>query len=118
MLSATTIVGHLAKAPELRQTPTGKDVTTLRVGVNDHRALGGQPRFFNIDVWEDQAHHAVKHLVKGQQVAAEGFVDAETYVHRETGEIRIAWKLQRARVEWGHRPKDPNAGPDSDEPAF
>jgi single-stranded DNA-binding protein len=102
MLSATTITGRLAQAPQLRQTPTGKDVTTLHVAVSDHR-LGDQPRYIDIDQWEQAAHHAIEHLTVGQEIAAEGLLDARPYT-TDTGELRIGWSLARPRVEWGAKP--------------
>lgn len=102
MLSTTTITGRLAKAPELRQTPTGKDVTTLRVAVSDHR-LDGETRYVDIDQWEQAAHHACEHLTIGQEIAAEGLLDARPYVS-DSGELRVGWTLLRPRVEWGSKP--------------
>jgi single-strand DNA-binding protein len=128
MLSNTTIVGHLTADPEVRSTPNGKRVATLRVAVNDFR-LGDEPRFIDVDQWEDAADRAAKHLVKGQQIAAEGLLDARAFVPKDGGDPRIGWGLIRARVEWGHRPKgNPNfdangeptdhAAPREGEPAF
>ena len=37
MLSSTTITGRLATAPELRSTPSGKAVATLRVDDHEDR---------------------------------------------------------------------------------
>lgn len=102
MLSTTTITGRLAQAPQVRQTTGGKDVTTLRVAVSDHR-LGEQTRYIDIDQWEQAAHHATEHLTIGQEIAAEGLLDARAYT-TDTGEPRIAWTLLRPRVEWGAKP--------------
>jgi len=102
MLSPTTMTGRLARAPQLRQTPGGKDVTTLRVAVSDHR-LGDQTRYVDIDQWEQAAHHAVEHLTLGQEIAAEGLLDARPYT-TEAGELRVGWSLLRPRVEWGSKP--------------
>jgi single-stranded DNA-binding protein len=102
MLSTTTITGRLTHAPELRQTTGGKDVTTLRVALSDHR-LDGETRFIDIDQWEQAAHHAVDHLTVGQEIAAEGLLDARPYV-TDAGEARVGWVLLRPRVEWGSKP--------------
>lgn len=102
MLSNTTITGRLATAPELRSTPAGKAVATLRVAVSDHR-LGEQPRYVDVDQWDDAAQRAVDHLVLGQEIAAEGLLDARPYTTHD-GELRIGWTLLRPRVEWGSKP--------------
>lgn len=102
MLSTTTITGRLAQAPQLRQTPSGKDVTTLHVAVSDHR-FGDQPRYVDIDQWEQAAHHACEHLTVGQEIAAEGLFDARPYI-TDGGDLRVRWMLLGPRVEWGSKP--------------
>lgn len=102
MLSTTTITGRLTHAPELRQTPSGKDVTTLRVAVSDHR-LGDETRYVDIDQWDQAAHHAAEHLTVGQEIAAEGLLDARPYT-TDTGQLRVGWTMLRPRVEWGSKP--------------
>lgn len=101
MLSTTTITGRLTQAPQLRQTPGGKTVATLRVAVSDHRL--DQTRFVDIDQWDQAAHHACDHLTVGQEIAAEGLLDARPYA-TDTGDLRIGWTLLRPRVEWGPKP--------------
>lgn len=102
MLSTTTITGRLATQPQLRETPTGKSVTTLRVAVSDHR-LGEHPRYVDVDQWGDAAERAAEHLTLGQEVAAEGLLDARPYT-TDGGEVHIGWTLVRPRVEWGSKP--------------
>lgn len=102
MLSTTTIVGRLTEAPQLRETPKGQRVATLRVAVNDHR-LGKEPRFVDIDQWDDVATNAAAHLVRGQQIAADGLLNAHAY-KTDDGNLHIGWTLTRARVEWGPKP--------------
>jgi single-strand DNA-binding protein len=101
MLSTTTITGRLTATPELRQSPTGKDVTTLRVAVSDHR-LGDETRYVDIDQWDHAAQHA-QYLTVGQEIAAEGLLDAHLFT-TSGGELRVGWTLLRSRVEWGRKP--------------
>lgn len=101
MFGSTTISGHLTRTPQLTQSATGKLVTTLCVAVDDHR-LGDDVRYVDIDQWEDAAAPAAEHLVQGQQITAEGLVDAVPYLR--DGETRIQWRLKGARVQWGGRP--------------
>lgn len=102
MLSTTTITGRLTQAPELRQTPTGKDVTTLRVAVSDHRLAEGT-RYVDIDQWEQAAQDAAEHLTVGREIVAEGLLDARPYCTAD-GDLRVGWTLLRPRVEWGSKP--------------
>jgi single-stranded DNA-binding protein len=102
MLSTTTITGRLTATPQLRQSSTGKDVTALRVAVSDHR-LGDETRYVDIAQWDRAAHYACAHLTVGQEIAAEGLLDARPY-SIDGGELRIDWTLLRPRVEWGSKP--------------
>lgn len=104
MLSTTTITGHLTQAPALRQTPTVKTVTTLRVAVDDHRHLADSPRYVDVDQWEDAATAAVEHPVRGQQITAEGILDARANTD-QGGQLQAGWILKAARTDWDARPK-------------
>lgn len=104
MLSTTTITGHLTQTPQLRQTPTGKTVTTLRIAVNDHQHLKSEVRYIDVDQWDQAATAAVEHLVKGQQLTAEGLLDARAYLDKDH-QPQIGWTLRSARTEWGARPQ-------------
>jgi single-stranded DNA-binding protein len=112
MQSTTTISGNLAEKPLLRRARNEKYVSTLRVAVNDHR-LGDEPRYVDVDQWEGAAVHAVEHLVKGQHVVAEGLLDAEPYTKND-GALAIGWRLKRAHVEWGAKPRNFTEDPSVD----
>lgn len=106
MQSQITIVGRLAAAPEIRRTRSDKKVTTLRVLVDDFR-LGNDPIAWEVDQWEDAADNAVKHLVKGQEISAEGHVDVRVW-KTESGEPRATRKLERGVVFYGPKPRNHN----------
>lgn len=101
MLSNTTIVGRLTASPEIRTTPNGKRVVTLRVAVDDYRL--GETRFFDIDQWDDAADRAALHLVQGQQITAEGLIHARAWTPA-AGAPSVAWSMAKARIEWGPKP--------------
>jgi single-strand DNA-binding protein len=72
-----TLVGNLTDDPELRYTPSGVAVTHFRLAV-DQRVWdtdgwkAGEPSFFRINVWRDQAEHASKSLGKGARCVVVG----------------------------------------------
>jgi single-stranded DNA-binding protein len=107
MLGTTTTSGHLIDTPQIRQTRDGEIVTTLRVAINDHR-LGDQPRYIDIDQWDDAAHRAADHPIEGRQITAEGLLEAEPYLHTD-GQLRVGWRLLRPTGGMGSRP--PSARP-------
>ncbi len=77
-INRVTIVGNLTRDPELRALPSGGNVCSLRVAVNERRKDGatGQwtdaPNFFNVTIFGNSADNAAKFLSKGRQVAVDG----------------------------------------------
>ena len=79
-INRVTITGNLTTDPELRHTPTGTAVCTLRVAVNGRRKdQSGQwvdkPNYFNITVWGAQGENCSNYLSKGRPVAVDGRLD-------------------------------------------
>ncbi|MDX8153400.1 single-stranded DNA-binding protein [Patulibacter brassicae] len=107
MQSNTTISGYLGQTPEVRETPGGHKVATVRVAVNDRR-LSDQALWFSVDQWDDAAERAAKFLVKGQHVVAEGLQRAEIYTDRH-GQPRLDLRLLRAYIDYGPRPTSTEA---------
>ncbi len=62
------LIGRLVSAPELRETASGKHVTTVRVAIN------GKARadFFDVVLWGQLADFATSYLAKGRLVYVEG----------------------------------------------
>lgn len=104
MQSNVTITGYLGRTPEVRETPSGKRVASVRIAINDRR-LGDEARWVAVDQWDDAADRAAKYLVRGQHVTAEGLLDAEIYTDRN-GNAQLAWRLRRGYIEYGPKPLD------------
>ena len=72
-MNSVSLIANLTADPELRTTPSGKSVTTLRVAYNDPFAgPDSSPEFFNVEVWGTQAENAVAHLTRGREIGIEG----------------------------------------------
>lgn len=75
-MNSVSIVGRLTRDPELRTTPSGTDVCSLRVAVDragskqDDGSIGAG--FFDVTLWGKTAQIASEHLSKGRQVAISG----------------------------------------------
>jgi single-strand DNA-binding protein len=79
-INRVTITGNLTMEPELRHTPSGTAVCTLRVAVNGRRKdQSGQwvdkPNYFNVTVWGAQGENCNNYLSKGRPVAVDGRLD-------------------------------------------
>ena len=64
-MNTTTITGRLTADPELRFTPGGTAVTTLRVANNDRDE---HPVFVTVTTFDKLAQVVADHLVKGRRV--------------------------------------------------
>lgn len=77
-INRAIITGNLTKDPELRSTPSGTSVCTLRVAVNSRRkdAESGEwidkPNYFDVTVWGAQAENCSQYLSKGRPIAVDG----------------------------------------------
>ena len=76
-LNRVVVVGNLTRDPELRHTPSGTAVCSLRVAVNSRRKdQTGQwvdkPNYFNVSVFGQQGENCAQYLAKGRPVAVDG----------------------------------------------
>ncbi len=79
-INRVTITGNLTSDPELRHTPSGTAVCSLRVAVNGRRKdQSGQwvdkPNYFNVIVWGAQGENCSNYLSRGRPVAVDGRLD-------------------------------------------
>ena len=76
-INRVVLVGNLTRDPELRHTPSGNPVCSLRLAVNTRRKdESGQwtdkPNYFDITVWGQQGENCAQYLSKGRPVAIDG----------------------------------------------
>ena len=77
-INRVVLVGNLTRDPELRHTPSGMAVCSLRIAVNTRRkdnATGQwteKPNYFDVTVWGNQAESCSQYLSKGRPVAIDG----------------------------------------------
>ena len=67
-VNQVTLIGRLVAAPELRETASGKHVTTVRVATNGK----SHAEFHDVVLWGQLADFACQYLGKGRLVYIEG----------------------------------------------
>lgn len=84
------VAGNLTRDPELRYTPSGKAVASLRVAVServrDPRSgewTDGETVYYNITCWGQLAENCAEHLAKGFLITANGRWEEQTWEDRE-----------------------------------
>ena len=96
-INRVALVGNLTRDPELRHTPGGTPVCSLRLAVNSRRRdESGQwvdkPNYFSISVFGNQAESCTQYLSKGRPVAIDGRLEwrewqAQDGAKRESVEV-------------------------------
>jgi single-strand DNA-binding protein len=79
-INRVVLVGNLTKDPELRHTPGGTPVCSLRVAVNSRRRDESgnwvdKPNYFDVSVFGNQAESCAQYLSKGRPVGIDGRLD-------------------------------------------
>jgi single-strand DNA-binding protein len=123
-INRVVLVGNLTRDPELRHTPSGMAVCSLRIAVNTRRKDSStgewteKPNYFDITVWGNQGESCAQYLAKGRPVAVDGRLewrewDAQDGTKRPAVEI-IADSVQflgsRGDGEGGGQPQFVPAG--------
>jgi single-strand DNA-binding protein len=97
-INRVVLVGNLTRDPELRHTPSGTAVCSLRLAVNTRRKDGAtgewteKPNYFDITVWGNQGESCAQYLSKGRPVAVDGRLewrewDAQDGTKRQAVEV-------------------------------
>ena len=117
-MNKVILMGRLARDPELRTTPTGRQVANMTIAVNRRisraNAQAGQQTadFINLVAWERTAEFADKYLNKGSQILIEGRMQTRSY-EAQDGSKRYVTEVNVDQIEFaGSRPQG-DAGTDS-----
>lgn len=98
------LVGNLTKDPELRYTPQGTAVVTLRIAVNTpFKDKTGQLQkdtcFINVVVWAQMAEVCNQYLQKGRGVFVEGRLQSRSWQTND-GQNRSIIEVRAVRVQF------------------
>lgn len=109
-MNSVVLIGNLTRDPELRYTPSGIPVCTLRLAVSrnfPNQQGEVEADYFNVVVWRNQAEKCAEYLTKGRQVAVTGRLQSRSWEgadgqKRSTIEIvadRVVFLGRRDRAE-------------------
>lgn len=89
-INRVVLVGNLTRDPELRHTPSGTAVCSLRLAVNTRRKdETGQwvdkPNYFDVTVWGAQGERCAQYLTKGRPVAIDGRLEWREWESQDGG---------------------------------
>ena len=91
-MNKAILIGRLTKDPELRTTPTGRNVCQFSVAVSRNFTNANGEReadFINCVVWDKQAENLVKYQKKGNQIAVEGRIQTRNYDDKDGKKVYV-----------------------------
>ena len=88
-MNQLTIIGNVTKDADVRTTPTGVDVCSFSVAVNEKSKKDKEDTtiFFKVTAWRKLAEICGKYVKKGMKVCVVGAVNVQTYT-TNNGETR------------------------------
>ena len=96
MYNKVIMIGRLAADPELRTTPNGVSVASVRIAVN--RTYDREKTdFFSVVAWRQNAEFLSRYFSKGGLIGVEGSLQTRDYTDRE-GNRRTAFEIQAERT--------------------
>ena len=103
-INRVVLVGNLTRDPELRHTPSGTAVCSLRVAVNTRRRdesgqWADKPNYFSVSVFGNQAESCSQYLSKGRPVAIDGRLDWREW-QQQDGTKREAVEIVAETVQF------------------
>jgi single-strand DNA-binding protein len=102
-LNHVILLGNLTRDPEVRYTPAGTAVATLRLAVNNRVKQGDEwkdePCFIDVSVFGKQAESCGEYLSKGQPVLVEGRLRYRTWEGQD-GQKRSNHDVSAFRVQF------------------
>ena len=124
-INRVVLTGNLTRDPELRTTPSGMSVCSLRIASNTRRKDGSgnwveKPNYFDVTVWGAQGENCANYLSKGRPIALDGRLEWREW-EDQNGNKRQAVDIIADSVQFlGSREGAENGGrftPQTDVPA-
>ncbi len=113
-INSVVLVGNLTRDPELRHTPSGTAVTTLRIAVNDRVKKGEEWQdaayYFDVTVWGRTAENVGEYLKKGRPVFVEGRLQLDSWEDKTSGQKRNKLKVVADNVQFLGSPRGAGGG--------
>lgn len=117
MINNIVLAGNVVKDPSTRSTPTGKNVATLRLAVNnplnDKEVL-----FIDVDSWDKQAEFVGKFVKKGSAVSVVGRLKMDEWMKEGEKQSKYLVVADRINFIGGKKKEDNNASNDGQSDEF
>jgi single-strand DNA-binding protein len=108
MLNRVVLIGRLVADPELRYTPSGLPVASMRIAVDRPKgkeATERQTDFINIVAWRQRAEFAANYLTKGRLIAVDGRLQIRQWQTND-GQKRTSAEVVCDNIQGLDRPRE------------
>lgn len=107
MLNRIVTVGRLVADPELKYSPAGVGVCTMRIACDRDFKVEGQATadFFNVVAFKKTAENAAQHLRKGRLISVDGRLQTRQY-QTQDGQKREAVEILADSIGFLDKPKE------------
>jgi single-strand DNA-binding protein len=117
-INRVVLVGRLTRDPDLRATPSGTSVCSLRLACNTARrdAEGGlaeRPNFFDVSIFGPAGESVANYMRRGSRVAVDGRLEWREWETAEHNK-RQAVSIVADTVQFLDGPKDASRSGDED----
>ena len=113
MLNHIIIMGRLVADPEMRTTPNGVPVTTVRIACDrdfKNKQTGEKETdFIDVVAWRTEAEFVSKYFAKGRMAVVEGRLQIRNYTDRD-GNKRTASEIVADHFYFGDSKRDGESG--------
>lgn len=96
----TQIAGRLGADPEVRFTPSGLKVTSLRVATNQRRNGEEVTVWISVSVWGDQFDKMMSYLKKGSAIIVNGRLKPPRVYNDKSGNPRAALEVNADNIQF------------------
>lgn len=106
-LNSVSMVGRLCRDIEVRTTQNGAAVGSMSIAVNRDVKRGdkweSEAGFFDVTLWGKQAEALKPYLVKGQQIAVQGYLRQDTWETEQGKRSRVSIVAENLQLLGGKR---------------
>lgn len=110
-MNIVVLIGRLVADPELKYTPSGTAVATMRIAVDRWQKSDSGEKvadFFNVVAWRHSAEFAASYLTKGRLISVEGRLQARSWTQQD-GQKRYAVEVVANNIRGLDRPREQQA---------
>lgn len=99
MFNLVVLTGRLTSDPELKTTPSGKNVTNFTIANDAGYGENKKTNFITVVAWQKTAEFVTKYFRKGSMIGIEGEIQTRKYEDKN-GNKRMAFEVKANDIQF------------------